>query len=331
MPKPVVIPPTADPHILGIFPSDIIIRGALTIGLNELRDPQNRWVLEKTFTNQTLDTETNFKYGLEDQQKAIKWFLETNIPIFFGQVRADDFRIPSITIELLESAEDFATLGEVDNVPWEDIPAPSNPQIFGTFTPLSYVQSTGTVTLPPSQVGVLPFFEGMVLVQQDGVSWPIINVLNGFSFQIPVNSPANLTQCTLQANTKVTNSYSTLARSVLFKETYRIGVHVNSEPAHLTYLHDIVKMVLLRNRKRLLEKRGFDRAAISSSDFAKNFDLVGEVAFSRFITMVGYVKTSWPGEKDLRSQGLILNTINEEPTVEDVENAIFDGFDYQNT
>jgi len=327
MPSPQVIPPNSTPEIQGVFPTDIILRSAIMLGLAEVRAPENRWLLETCFTSQTLDVPTQNQYGVKEQNRAIEWFLNTEVPVFFGQINVNDFKIPSITLELMESAEDTNTLADIHYVPWQDTPSPITPQIFGTFTPLSYVQATGTVTLMPSQAN-LPVFPGMIVVQTDGTQWEVQQVLLPNQFTITPGSPAQLNNSTLQANEAQTPSWTILAESAIFKETYRIGVHVNSEPAHLTYLHDIVKMVLLRGRQKLLEFRGIERTTISSSDFAKNFQLEGEVAFSRFITMSGYVRTSWPADRNLRSQGLTVTTTQEES---EVAGETDDGVAYQNT
>ncbi len=78
------------------------------------------------------------------------------------------------------------------------------------------------------------------------------------------------------------------------KETYHIGCHVETEPVHLLYLHSIVLIILLRNRKPLLEGRGIELTKVDSQDFGRDEGLNGVWVYRRYIEMEGKVRHFWP-------------------------------------
>jgi hypothetical protein len=82
--------------------------------------------------------------------------------------------------------------------------------------------------------------------------------------------------------------------SAVFRETYGLGCHIDSEPNHLTYLHSIIVFVLLRYRQALLEARGFERSTLSSTDLKREESDLPETIFSRYMTVSGTVRHVWP-------------------------------------
>lgn len=89
-------------------------------------------------------------------------------------------------------------------------------------------------------------------------------------------------------------------KSLFFRESYRLGVYVQGEPETCLNLYAVVKYVLLRYKKELLEARGFERTQIQGSQFGHIEDIGRENLFGRQITVTGYVKAYWPTGKEAK-------------------------------
>jgi hypothetical protein len=202
--------------------------------------------------------------------------------------RLDEGSWPRITIALADSTEVENTLADIhyDPIQYDDS---ISTVIIGPLSPKNYEPITGVFTFKDEDVDQ-PVFPGMVVVDFDGVSHEILETFDG-SFKIAENTVANFKNSTFKAASPTTAIH---AESAIFKETYRIGVHVGGEPVYLTWLHSVIVFCLLRYREAYLEARGFERSAIGSSEFARNDMFEAENVFSRNITLTGYVHQYWP-------------------------------------
>jgi len=279
--------PSTLTRITGIHQSDIIIRSAVTAGLADMR--ANPWLLDYVFASLPQDTLTWKEYGEKDLQEARKWFVSTNVPVSILP-RMDESKFPQITIELQESSEvaPEATLGDVNYDPTE-----SNdmtwPALTPQFTPISYTPSTGAVKLSLPLEPLVA--KGMFIVDRLGKEHVIISVTSQSEFKIDKGTVADLRGCVLKGHRP---NWVVDIESSSFKESYRLGIHVSGEPAHLTWLHAIVQFSLLRYKQVLMEARGFERSTISSSQVARAEWSEAENVFSRYITISGYVRQFWP-------------------------------------
>ena len=277
----------ADTQITGIHQSDVIIRSAIVAGLADVR--ANPWLIDYIFASLPQDPLTWKEYGQRELTQAKEWFLKTNIPVSVLP-RFDESKWPMITIELLESSEvtSESTHGDVNYEPWE-----SNNKLWPTltpaFTPASYTPATGIVVLPDTTECGL--FAGMFIVDRTGQAHEIIEVISNTILKIAPNTVADFRKSYIkghQPNWKIS------VESSSFKETYRIGIHVQNETVYLTWLHAIMQFVLLRYKQVLLEARGFERSTINSSQVAEDQRFETENIFTRFITISGYVRQFWP-------------------------------------
>jgi hypothetical protein len=287
--------PAAGTEITGIFQSDIAIRNALMEAIADLR--RNSWLLDFVFAGVPQDTLTADKYGTKDVKAAKKWFLSTNIPVMLN-VLPNAVKFPCVSIALSGSAQDQDTLGDVHYQPEEAVQS-DWPILAAQLTPTSWIPSTGTIVFNPNQLGFdadgtggLIVVPGMVVVDSTGNSWPILGVVDYQTVQIQPNVNTNLTGCQIRSSQP--GLIATVESSV-FRETYVIGCHVQSEPVWLVYLHSIIAFCLLRYKQRLIEGRGYEISTFSSSDFSKN-NYFGdqESVYSRFITVSGICRQVWP-------------------------------------
>ena len=273
----------------GIYSSDLIIRHALMIGLDDLR--QNPWQLQIVFASLLDDPYTSNQYGQKVIDKATKWFLKTEIPVIMDYNLTSASPMPVIVISLQDSNEEASTLGDVNYVPSESTPAEWEPttQKFSA----QYDPATGLVT--PS-ISVIANNQ-MLLVDGVGNRYPIIDI------QVDTNGNENLliqkglvsdfSNCALLWSS---NKLSVNLESLSFKEQYNIVCNVKGETDYLIYLYMITKYCLLRYKKTLLEGRGFERTTITCSKLMKNNSLApvgSENIWCRVITLTGYCREYW--------------------------------------
>lgn len=271
----------------GIHQSDIIVRTAIIEAIADVR--RNPWLLNYVFASLRQDALTRSVYGEREIDAAKRWFMRTNLPVFMV-TRQDGPQLPGISIELQESVELEQTLGDVNYDSSEPVEA-EWPVLAGPFTPVQYDGGTGTIVLPKSVTDELVVVPGMLVVDAVGGQHPVISVGEAGEVVIASGSSANFSGATIQA---VGPRLIAALESVSCRETYVIGCHVQGEPRLLTYLHSIVVFVLWRYKQSLLEARGFERSTLSSTQFQRNHDFEVELAYSRFVSLTGYVRQFWP-------------------------------------
>lgn len=279
--------PTTLTRVVGIHQSDIIIRSAIAAALADIR--ANPFLLSHVFGSLPQDALTWKSYGEKDLNQARDWFLKTNIPVSVLP-RLDESTFPQITIELLESTEvtPEATLGDVNYIP-EEVHSEFSPILTSKFTPESYDVETGTVVLPSSPEGV-SIFAGMFLVDRNGKSHEILSIVSETEFTIAPGTVADFRGACFKSG----SGWKVAVESSSFKESYRIGIHVQGEPSQLTWLHSIVQFALLRYKQVLLEGRGFERSTFGSSQVSRAEWAEAENVLSRYITVSGHVRQFWP-------------------------------------
>lgn len=282
----------------GIFQSDLIIRSAIQAGLFEIR--QKPYLLDYCFASLPQDELTASDYGDQDIEQAKRWFLSTDIPVVFNR-RLGEVQFPCITIALLKSAEVKNTLGDSNYEHREETVLPTGwPNLTTPFIPISYDRASGLLVVPDAVPSELILTVGQVLVTRKGTKYPIIEVVERNKVLISPNINEELNGSVFRGSVPPTLLMFGSAR---FAETYALGVHVQSEPIHLTYLHSILTFVLLRKRKELIEGRGFEVTALDSGDFslARYFEGVeGQPVYTRFISISGEVLQWWVESEDDR-------------------------------
>jgi hypothetical protein len=272
-------------EVKGIFSSDIIIRHALKLGLDDLR--ANPWQLNLIFASLQDDPYTKDLYGQKTLDKAKSWFLKTEIPVVMDFL-LDPNNLPAITISLIESNEAEDTLGDTHYEPYqvsETEWTPLSPKVLGTYN-----FATNRLVLPESIREHVSISTQMDIVSKEGLICPIVQVLSPTECIVGVSGSPNFTECFVKFRG---GNVSASLESARFKETYRVGCHVKGEGETLLWLHSIIVYCLLRYRKTLLEGRGFEVSQVNSGPFIKN-DMFGqENVWSRMVSITGYVRQYW--------------------------------------
>lgn len=274
-------------RILGIHQSDIIIRGAITAALADIR--ANPFLLNYVFASLPQDSLTWKSYGEKDLAEARNWFLKTNIPVSLLP-RLDESQFPQITIELVESTEVVpeATLGDV-NYETEESVTELSPTISSKFTPTSYDPETGEMVLPGRTNG-FGLYAGMFIVDRLGGLHEIEEIIDEVTLKLAPGTVADFRGAAIKGHA----GWKVQVESSSFKESYRVGIHVQGEPSHLTWLHAIVQFALLRYKQVLMEARGFERSTFGSTQVSRAEWSEAENVISRYITISGYVRQFWP-------------------------------------
>ncbi len=291
----------------GMVPSDILIRGAIVAGLDDLR--KNPFLLDYIFMWYSNDDLTRGTYGDTERQRAKNWFLKNEIFVSMNY-RADDVKFPLVSIGLQSSSEDLSTLADVNYETQEDVPSEevtTAPDILlGPFTPKSYNSTTGLVTLPDN-LTTDNVFENTILVNTaTNTGYPITQVSAGGTFLITPRITANFTNCYVAP---IDSFYVATLESCLFKQTFSIKVFAQSEPVFVLYLQSIIEFILLRYKETLLEGRGFDRSTISTGPLYNYTETDKEMVYVRDITLNGYVRQYWPKLISPKIQGIKIHGI----------------------
>lgn len=280
----------------GIHQSDVTIRHAIIKGLQNVR--ARPWLLDYCFASLPQDELTAELYGQKSVDAAKKWFLEggeggnpIEIKVFLN-TRLDPAATPSISISMQQSSEDDATIGDVHYETSEDSTL-QWPTIYGPFSPVSYDQKSGIMVLPVDVSTKTTLGIGMVLIDDSGEIYPIYEVIDAVTFRTATGIDASLSKAQLKGNSP---ALSASMESVSMSEAYNLGVHVTGDDEKLIWLHSILVFILLAYKETLLEARCFERSKLSSSEHGFNSRVSdsGEVIYSRFISLTGYVRHQWP-------------------------------------
>lgn len=293
-------------HSLGIYPGDIIIRTALLSGLQELRT--NTYLLDFVFQSLLHDRLTKEYYGEGELEACKQWFLDNEVPVTMGY-HADNAKLPHITIWLGDQQEADKILGDIHDVPAEEIDmskvlAKGAPAL--VFSPSQYDYETGTITLP-SNLNTNFVYPGMrVLDVKNNRHYLIEDVMDERTFKIPDGSKPNLTKA------QVVNSsdlYVVSLESITMRDTYKIQVSVQGDATKCIVLHSILVFILNRRKQDLLEGRGFERSVVTSTSMGGAADgpEASQWVFVRTIQLTGYVRQYWPKTIAPAIQGLAFN------------------------
>lgn len=277
----------------GILQTDIILRSGIIEAIRRLRnDPR---LFDAIFLNLREDPLTRSEYGDKEIEQAKIWFYggdgkaPVDLPVVMSyRIVPGDLQFPMISISLMESSEAEQTHGDVHYQPVEVTEA-DWPPLAGPFTPDEYVASSGMMIIPDSVK--IPLLAGMFILDATGRAHQVNQVLDDNLISIKPGTVADFRGAYLKgAKPRLVET----VESVNMRETYQVGIHVQGESFHLTYLHAVMQFALLHYKQDLLEERGIERTSISSSEFMRNSLFGNEVVFSRGITINGFVRQIWP-------------------------------------
>lgn len=286
----------------GIVQSDLLIRHAIIEGIRQLR--ANPWLLDYIWSWQKYDSLTKNKYGQKEIDQAKKWFLSTEIPVFLYGLQ-ENIQSPSVTIQLSNAEPEHVTLGDIHYTPSIEVDHPTEqwPPLTAPLNPV-YDNSAGKIVLPEDP-GII-IVPGLKMVLSNGTAYEIQKVDSNTVFYIEEGLVVDLKDSVIKSNSA---KVLLPLESMMYKETYIIGCHVNTEPAHLLYLYSIIAFVLLWGKEELLEARGFAKSFFNASDFGKNEAFQVENMWARYINLTGTVQHIWPKQFVGKIDGIEISAL----------------------
>ncbi len=297
------------PSTYGIAPSDLIIKSGIEAAIADIQG--NSFLLDYVLQWLLNDDLTTNAYGKSEFDRAKKWLLNTNINVSMNY-RTDDVRYPQIAIVLQSSVEQSPTLGDVNYDVQEKIPITDitiNPQpIVGPFTPVSFVSSTGIVTLP-SSVTTSGIFKNQILLDQTtNTGYPITDVYDATNqIVIAPNVTANFSNAVIAP---IENFYIVTLEGIWMKQTFALKIFAENDAIYALYLEQLLLFILLRYKQQLFEGRGFENMTVSSGPLYFAERNKGQpnpdVLWARDVTITGMVRHYWPKLISQEVQGIGL-------------------------
>jgi hypothetical protein len=291
----------------GICQSDLLVRSWILSALSDLR--RNPWLFTYIYAQLPKDELTKNDYGNNTLQRAREWFLKTEIPVFLNtHVNAPKF--PCIVLELVSSVEADRTVSNTHYQPYEAVDIKWD-DLCPRFAPAAYVAATGAITLPSSVLDVLYPVVGMILLDSNDVEHPILEISSDGTTVFVAPCQADFMKSVIRG---AKPTYIAELESIEMKETIQIGCFVDSENEHCLFLHTIILFLYYRYSEMLLEARGVEKTALSSSAFAsgalKLFEQ-SQTFYSRYMTLTGFVRHYYP-----KSILPAIQNVTADPTIE---------------
>ena len=291
--------------------SDLTIRNCLTKGLEDLR--LNAWLIQDMMgvlvNNPTNQPPSNF-YGDKEVNQAIEFFQNNKIDVLM-KYRLDKDTFPCVTVALGSSQESLEekTLSDLHTYSVPLAPSTINQTlgyIIPPFTPISYDEPNGILTVDPSINLNLVNMNQILVDPKTGSGWLITGIGVNQIFIAP-NSKISGAQLAVVPQFQ---TFQARIGRIWFKESFNIGVHC-TEPATLLWLSSAVAYILLRYRESLLEAQGFFNSAISMSDFAPNSSFaMPNGVYSRYFTLNGMCEQSWVEQPSRLVESTIFGVVN---------------------
>lgn len=145
-------------EVTGIFQGDLVIRSAVIVALQELRD--NPTLIQDALASLPQDDLTSQRYGDKTVQQCVDWFTNTKIPVKLG-LNLSMLSSPCIAIELNNQDEAESTIGDVNYEASE--PDPYNPGLFRKLASLQARESYNVTVLVQGEPELMLFLYTLVL------------------------------------------------------------------------------------------------------------------------------------------------------------------------
>lgn len=276
---------------------DLIIESVIRDGLNNAR--RDETVIDDVFSDLTCAYASK-KYG-EREVTKIKEVIrnkEVSLVHAFNLVNSN---LPCISIQLADDREDETRTqmgGYVENVS-RMFTTPEQLAALvkvGAFTPSSYDPLTGRVGVP-DWVSLTDVYANLLFVDGAGVKHPILGGI--------INEPGAKQFCigkqeevALTAGAQITSSidFEIFQKRGNAEQTQLIiGIHTG-EALLTKYLYILVKYFILSRRMDIVN-RGLQLSTYTGSDFSRNEEYGGDVVYTRFLNLSGFVQHQWRSDK----------------------------------
>lgn len=273
---------------MGILASDLLLKTMLEFAIADMR--ANPWLLDDVFGDLANDALARAEYGWKEVKAAKEWFLGVDISVLLQHRVSDKPAIPCISIAYNpgREREDRASLADDGRIETEE--QQEVLKVYSTFTPKSYDQVTGEMTFPDGISTDVMAAGQFVVSQRTGKAYQIKKVFSDARFLIKEGLQEDFTDCYVAPPSSL---YNVHREQTFHQETYTIGAHAQSNPAHTHWLWQVVFYSMMRYKEVALEARGFEISSIDYTALERNQDFPVENVFSRYINITGVVEASW--------------------------------------
>lgn len=249
----------------GTNTQELTLLNALRTSIDDIRSKP--WILPYILAD-VLHEPLATKYQNE-LAKFSKWFMTYKIPVVYGEWLNAKEVPPLIAVRLVSEREvkELKGIGEENMVTDFEEEADFidsnkiNPQPFNLVGPFSpnYSATTGTVTLP-SGFTTDDIFAGECLQSANGNLYPVLTIVDDTNFTITTDVRDNFTNSSIVFQNP--NPYLTY-NFFFFDQTFEIMCVTGADSAPLFWLTALLKFILLKYRKDLLEKYNLGLSSIS--------------------------------------------------------------------
>jgi hypothetical protein len=278
----------------GIFQSDIFIKAAIELGIEDLR--KNPYLIDHMFQSLRTNRYVREQYGQKQIDACKEWLANNQIDIYM-KPRDDRDRLPNISIYLGTSneKEEMKHMGDLSTQSTILLPNKIGkpiPFMVPPFIPEGYNQATGVLSTPTS-VDLSIINPGMILANPaTNYGYKILGV-TGTGIQLEAGLAIDGSSFAILPHYQY---YKARIEHTFNEETYIISCNCHGDPQNTIFLWSIAKYSILRYRQDLLEGNGMAESKVNSSGLDANELWTtpgGEKAYSRLLTITAQTEDSW--------------------------------------
>jgi hypothetical protein len=276
---------------------DLVLESIVRDGLENAR--RDETVVDDVFGNLTRPFAAK-KYGQSEIDKIKKLVKNSEVSVVhsFHMVEAN---VPCISIQMLSGTEETAHAYMGDFVGVYDVPI-TDPEklaalvVVESFVSNSYDPLTGKITVPDS-VNLAPVYANLLFADSAGQTFPVLggidNTAGQKSFLIQKQAEVTVGNgCEIKSSIDF-NRFQKRGN----KENVQLMVGIHTKDALTTkYLYTLVNYFFM-SRKADLQARDFQLSTYNGSDFHRNLEYAGDVVYSRFLTVSGFITHDWRSDK----------------------------------
>ena len=244
---------------------DLTVLQAIRNGLSDIYEKP--YLLNYIFQD-LLHEPLNIKYGAAELNRIKTFFSKYKVPVAYGAFLQTKEVPPFIAVRLISDVENKSLKGLAEeNFPTYDeehetisstLVYPQPYKLYGPFSP-TYDPVSGTVTLPTG-FDVSQIFVGECIQSNTGKLYPVLSIVSTNSFTIAPNVLDDFTNATVVFQDPDPNL---IYNFFFFDQVFEIVCVTGADIAPLFWLTGLLKFILLRYRKELLEKYNCSLSSIS--------------------------------------------------------------------
>jgi len=290
---------------MGFKVTDLIIESVIRDGLESVRRDES--IVDDIFgdISSKLGPLMGQKYGDKEIRKIKEYFQENEVSVVhsFAQVPSN---LPCISIQLVDNTEKTARtqtggayLDDHEAVVEEEITDSEELAaliIQSSISIDSYDSASGTIKISDA-TDLAAVHANNIFEDVDGTEFPIVGgiIEDDGSKQVMIAAGSELNTVGPALIKSAVNFTQFERRGNQEDEKMLMGIHTQDRLITI-YLYILVKYILSARKKDIID-RGYQLSTFSGSDFTRNEEYKGDVVFSRYLTLSGFVQNNWASDK----------------------------------